>query len=502
MSFWQEMYGVQSPEERYPNIVSDPVGNIDAGTGFALNPKTGQREQLYAVAPLDPLEANHSDYRFASDGLTPQHVSLAGWSPGFHSDNSGTWSNFMERAVLGGLGAIGGVAIGSVAGGAMAGGEAAGAGAEAGAAGTATTGGTAATTGGGLTGATASDLASGALKGAVISGGKTAIQGGNLNDVLKSAGTGAISGGTGVMAGGGLLGAGVSAGTNQALSNNTSNGGDQVATTGTQDTGLNTLYNNPNNLTTGQQDMGDPFDFGSYDPSGTYGSGEDTSNPYGGWGSGEPEGQAGGATGTDDGLPDWLKQSQEMYKNMSPFLRQILGLPSSGDPNKPDPYRFPYGNIITAGLGVGGEMARQKSLQNTMSQVLNADQWNSEAPKYRQPLYDAATQGIGNTAYGRSLADASARKMSSMGYNMSGNQMNDVAQSLNAGTTQYIGALSPLAMGRAPDTRALAPLGLGMAESQGNLYNALNYGAQSVLRGDQSTGIGQPRQTLPQIFGF
>lgn len=85
---------------------------LDYGTGFAFNPRTGQREQVYAVAPLDPLADDWSDYRFASDTLTPQHQSLAGWAPGFHSDNSGTWSNFMERAVLGGLLVIGGAAAG------------------------------------------------------------------------------------------------------------------------------------------------------------------------------------------------------------------------------------------------------------------------------------------------------------------------------------------------------------------------------------------------------
>src|SRR4051812_6493848 len=88
--------------------------NIDAN-GTAINPKTGQRELLYAIAPGDPLQGDWSNFKFASDGgLTPQHQSLAGWAPGYYTDTSGTFDQFMERATLGGLAAIGGAAAGGV----------------------------------------------------------------------------------------------------------------------------------------------------------------------------------------------------------------------------------------------------------------------------------------------------------------------------------------------------------------------------------------------------
>lgn len=103
--------------------------NIDAN-GTAINPKTGQREAVYAIAPDDPLQGDWSNFKFASEGgLTPQHQALTGWAPGYYTDTPSTFDNFMERGTLGGLMAIGGAAFGGAG---LAGEAGAGAGADAG----------------------------------------------------------------------------------------------------------------------------------------------------------------------------------------------------------------------------------------------------------------------------------------------------------------------------------------------------------------------------------
>jgi hypothetical protein len=92
----------------YDDQAASHYGYRIDGNGMAVNPATGKLESLYARAPSDPLAEDWSDFRFASDprGLTGQHQGLTGWAPGYYTDNSGTFDNFLERAVLGGLGAI------------------------------------------------------------------------------------------------------------------------------------------------------------------------------------------------------------------------------------------------------------------------------------------------------------------------------------------------------------------------------------------------------------
>jgi hypothetical protein len=151
----------------------------------------------------------------------------------------------------------------------------------------------------------------------------------------------------------------------------------------------------------------------------------------------------------------------------------------------PGAYQFPYGDAIMAGLGVAGSQATQNTLQGMFQQSLNADPWNSQMSRYQEPLYQAATQGIGNTAYGQSIANQASRSSAAKGYNMSGNMLHDVAQGLNSGTNQYIGALSPLAMGRAPDQRGVAGIAQAMGQATGGMYNSLGYGLGSIVNGQQ-----------------
>lgn len=183
---------------------------------------------------------------------------------------------------------------------------------------------------------------------------------------------------------------------------------------------------------------------------------------------------------------------------------------------------LPYGDLTKSILGMIGQNSVQGTLQGMFNQVLNADPWNNQMSRYQQPLYDAATKGIGDTAYGQSVADAAARKMASMGYNGSGNQAIGIAQALNSATPQYMSALSPLAMGRQPQTTGAGLLGMGMGEAQQGMYSALGHGLEAVIKnmgggnagtgptsgaqgnglGGLFNGVGNVVSDIGHVFGF
>jgi hypothetical protein len=150
-------------------------------------------------------------------------------------------------------------------------------------------------------------------------------------------------------------------------------------------------------------------------------------------------------------------------------------------------YQFPYAQALSGLLGYMGSQQQQNSLQQTMQQAINSDQWRSQQGRYNEPLYQAATQGIGNTAYGQSIADATARKSAAMGYNMSGNQMHDVAQGLNKGSIDYINAVRPMAMGNGGLGSTIAQLGIAGANAQQQGMGALGQTFGNIMQGNQPT---------------
>lgn len=154
-------------------------------------------------------------------------------------------------------------------------------------------------------------------------------------------------------------------------------------------------------------------------------------------------------------------------------------------------YQFPWDKALGAGLGVFGSMQNNSSNADLMNQIMNSDMWRSQQPRYFQPLYDAATKGVGNTAYGQSIADASARKMAAMGYNMSGNQMHEIAQGLNGASMDYVKSVGPLAMGRAMDTGAMANVGMNQQKNNSDMLGNVGYGLGSILQGKQPTSFEQ-----------
>jgi len=154
-------------------------------------------------------------------------------------------------------------------------------------------------------------------------------------------------------------------------------------------------------------------------------------------------------------------------------------------------YSFPWTNVFDAFM----EYNNQQQAQNTAEKY--KDPWLAEQSKYFAPLQETVTKGIGGTAYGDSIADATARKMSSMGYNMSTNQMHEVGRALDAGTNQRINALTPLATGRGGDQGTA----VNVMNAQQGQSGALGYGLGSIVAGQQNPG-GQPKQNLFQYFGL
>jgi hypothetical protein len=138
-------------------------------------------------------------------------------------------------------------------------------------------------------------------------------------------------------------------------------------------------------------------------------------------------------------------------------------------------------NLLGSMLGFYSANQSGQLQKELLQMAIDSDQWRSQAPKYHQPLYDAATKGIGNTAYGQSIADSTSKKMASMGYNMSGNQMHEVAQGLNKGTTDYVRALTPAAMGHGGVGSTVAQMTPGIVGAQNGQYGAISSGLESIF---------------------
>lgn len=168
-------------------------------------------------------------------------------------------------------------------------------------------------------------------------------------------------------------------------------------------------------------------------------------------------------------------------------------------------YQFPYKNIAGAVLEYMGQRQAGKSAESLLQQAINSDQWRGQQPRYFEPLYQAATKGIGDTPYGRSIAESTGRTASAQGYNMSGNMLADIAKSLNLGTTDYMRALTPLATGRG-ESPAFSTFGPQISGAKQGQYGAVGYGLENIFQGDQPTSLeqmyGKPKnQNLLQYVG-
>lgn len=170
-------------------------------------------------------------------------------------------------------------------------------------------------------------------------------------------------------------------------------------------------------------------------------------------------------------------------------------------------YQFPWQNVLGAALEAYGQGKAGDQAKDLMNQMINSDQWRPQQPRYFDPLYQAATQGVGNTEYGKSIADATARSSAAKGYNMSGNMLHDIAKGLNTSSMDYVRTLTPLATGRG-ESQAPAAFGNQQINAQQGQMGALGYGLQNIFSGQQPSqlqqmfGGQQPNQTLAQSWGL
>jgi hypothetical protein len=210
------------------------------------------------------------------------------------------------------------------------------------------------------------------------------------------------------------------------------------------------------------------------------------------FGSGLVDGAGSGPTAGGTGQNPVQNILQQILTGSGP-LGQIGGALGLNNNNQPQS-GLPYGALASMLVQMLGSQDVKNTLKGMFDQTMAADPWNSQMGKYQQPLFDAATKGIGDTEYGHSIASSIARQNAARGYNMSGNMATDIARGLNSGTADYIRAMTPLAMGRAPDTSSAGQLGLGMGLAQSGLYNALGMGLSSILNGNKTQQTGTQQQ--------
>jgi hypothetical protein len=155
---------------------------------------------------------------------------------------------------------------------------------------------------------------------------------------------------------------------------------------------------------------------------------------------------------------------------------------------------MPWGNLAGAVLEYMGSQKAGQTAENLMQQQMESDQWRGQQGRYFEPLYEAATRGIGDTDYGRSIAESTARKMASQGYDMSGNMPMEIAKSLHGGTTDYLRAVGPLAMGRGESQAPgqFAPALMGAAQAP---YGIAGYGLDQIIK-NWPSGSNQPSSSL------
>jgi hypothetical protein len=142
---------------------------------------------------------------------------------------------------------------------------------------------------------------------------------------------------------------------------------------------------------------------------------------------------------------------------------------------------MPWANLAGTVLEYMGSREAGKTAEDLMRQQMESDQWRGQQPRYFEPMYEAATKGIGGTPYGEAITDATSRKMASMGYNMSGNQMGEIAKSLNLGTTDYMRALTPLATGRG-ESQAPGQFAPALMEAAQAPYGIAGYGLDQIIK--------------------
>ena len=219
----------------------------------------------------------------------------------------------------------------------------------------------------------------------------------------------------------------------------------------------------------------------------------------------------GGATaaGGGGGITDWLSK---LGSGLTSLGNGMSGTNSGGGSTSTSANpTLPFSNLIGSILSYSQAGQNANQINTLMDRIQNMDQFRTQQPKYFDPLYDAATKGIGNTAYGQSLLKTVMAQDAAKGYNQSGNFVSDALQGLNSGTMDYVKNLTPLALGNNPYPAAntMGTLGLGSLaqtqQQQGQLGSAIgqvanNPGGVISGAGNLVSGAGTLAKTIGSLI--
>lgn len=174
-------------------------------------------------------------------------------------------------------------------------------------------------------------------------------------------------------------------------------------------------------------------------------------------------------------------------------------------------YQFPWANVIGAIMEYSGQSQYRDDLMGLMNRALSeSDPFKAQRPRYFEPLYQAATQGVGGTPYGEAIANSTLRKLSSTGdagYDITGLGANTLAKNLNSASLDYVKALTPLTGASfQANTGAATNVGQQAAQAGMGQSGALGSAFSSIMSGNQPSSLErlfggkQANQTFPQFL--
>ena len=196
----------------------------------------------------------------------------------------------------------------------------------------------------------------------------------------------------------------------------------------------------------------------------------------------------------------------DMLKNSGQTYEQFLNALKTGGA-----YQFPWGQVIGAVMEAYGQDNYRDDLLEVMNRAITeSDPFRTQRPRYFEPLYQAATQGVGGTPYGEAIANSTLRKLSSTGdagYDITGLGANTLAKNLNSASLDYVKALTPLTgAGFQANTGAATNVGQQAAQAGMGQSGALGSAFSSIMNGNQPSSLErlfggkQANQTFPQFL--
>lgn len=197
---------------------------------------------------------------------------------------------------------------------------------------------------------------------------------------------------------------------------------------------------------------------------------------------------------------DILKNSGQTYQQFLDALKTGVGA-----------YQFPWANVIGSIMEAYGQDNYRNDLLDVMNKAITeSDPFRTQRPRYFEPLYQAATQGVGGTPYGEAIANSTLRKLSSTGdagYDITGLGANTLAKNLNSASLDYVKALTPLTgAGFQANTSAATTAGQQAAQAGMGGSGSLGSAFSSIMTGNQPSSLErlfggkQANQTFPQFL--